>query len=88
MGNSKVAHFIFNHLFLPPVLPQSDHDEVGADELLKSLAQSAHEFSKSIEAGNARRVWAALARSTVKWIDIYDAGTPCSYKIIESLKNL
>ena len=41
MYRPPVAKFIFEHLFLPPKLPQSDHDEHGADELLKQVSTAA-----------------------------------------------
>lgn len=88
MDRAPVAKFIFEHLFLPPKLPQSDHDELGADELLKQVTIAARAFSKALDPGNARRVWTHLARSTEQWIDLYDAGNYCSSKITESLKNM
>jgi hypothetical protein len=88
MNRAPVAKFIFEHLFLPPKLPQSDHDELGGDELLKQVSNAARSFSRAADLGNARRVWTRLARSTEQWIDLYEAGTPCSSKITESLKNM
>ncbi|KIX09666.1 uncharacterized protein Z518_00747 [Rhinocladiella mackenziei CBS 650.93] len=86
--NLETARFIFDHVFLPPNLPQADHAEVGGDELLKQISQAANEFGRSFPSGNEARVWAHLSRSLSKWIDLFDGGTPCSYKIINNLRSM
>lgn len=82
------ANFVFDHLFFPPQLPQVDHKELGADEILRQVSRLARVFSDEVGTDSARRVWTHLARSTEQWIDIYSSGSPCSSIITTSLKNM
>ncbi|KAJ9617111.1 hypothetical protein H2200_000832 [Cladophialophora chaetospira] len=83
------AVFLFEHLFLPPKLPQTDHNEKGADALLNEIANAAQEFAGSFSyATDERRFWQGIARSVSKWVDLYAEGNPCSSTIISSLKKL
>ncbi|EXJ60472.1 hypothetical protein A1O7_04625 [Cladophialophora yegresii CBS 114405] len=85
----EAANFILEHVFLPPKVSQSYHDEAGADELLKKISQAAHEFADSFSRDSSeRRIWAQLRRSISKWIDLYDNGEPCISKIINSLDTM
>ena len=88
MVHPKVAKFLYQHLFLPPKLPQKDHDEYGAHELLKQVSIITHAFSKAVTTETERRVSKQIAHSTEQWIDIYDTGTPCRDRIVECLKNM
>lgn len=83
------SRFSYDHLFLPPNLPAVDHDESGADALLKEIVQAANDFYRSYpQYSEERLIWDNLARSIQKWIDLYSEGTTCSFKIIETLKAL
>ncbi|KAJ4505776.1 hypothetical protein HRR86_008095 [Exophiala dermatitidis] len=66
-----------------------DHEEAGADNVLKEISEAARQFLRSLPTGsNEARVWTQLVRCLPKWIEIYDAGSPCSHKIIEALRNM
>lgn len=82
------ACFLIEHLFLPPKLPHVDHEELGADELLKQVSRLARVFSKEVSTDSARRVWTHLARSAERWTDLYGSGIPCISTITDSLKNM
>lgn len=88
MVRPSVHNFLFDHLFLPPKLPQEDHGEYCADELLKQVSATAHVFSSLVDTSKASRVLKHLARSSEQWIELYGSGTPCRDKITESLKNM
>lgn len=81
--------FIFQHVFLPPQLPQTDHKEGGADGLLRELWRAAREFCRSLRCSDSEAyVWQQLSRSISKWIDIYDDGVSCSSKIVHHLQDM
>ena len=85
----RSVDFSIQHVFLPPKLPQSDHEEHGADHLLKTVAQAATEFSCSFPlSSDEHQVWTKLSYSLRKWIDIYDRGTPCNGKIVKALQTM
>lgn len=81
--------FIFEHAFLPPKLPQLDHEERAADEFLKQISQAAYDFSNSLPfQSHERLIWTALTSSLEKWRTIYDFGNPCCSTIIHSLQTM
>lgn len=84
----EAVRFIFQHVFLPPELPQCDDDEQGADDLLKEILRAARDFARSVQPDDQAFVWRNLSHSLPKWIDIYDAGTPCSDQITKSLQDM
>ena len=85
----EAVKFIFENVFLPPNLPQTHHNESGADDLLKETAQAACEFARSLPPSTREwRIWTQLYQSITKWIDLYDKGVPCSTKFTDSLKNI
>jgi hypothetical protein len=87
--SSPARQFVYEHAFLPPKLPQSDHHEEGADFLLKQVSKAAHEFWLSMPVGASdTRVVEQMLPSLVKWIDVYAAGTPCCEVIIDTLQNM
>jgi len=89
MARPAVLQFAFEHCFLPPKLPQSDHDEFGAEYLLREISEAALVFSQSFpRSSNEHHVWKRLSQSLPKWIDLYDGGTPCSHKILNTLNNM
>ncbi|KAK5382430.1 hypothetical protein LTR20_005937 [Exophiala xenobiotica] len=86
---STARQFVYEHAFLPPKLPQSDHHEEGADFLLKQVSKAAHEFWLSMPVGASdKRVVEQMLPSLLKWIDVYAAGTPCCEVIIDTLQNM
>ena len=50
---STARRFVYEHAFLPPKLPQSDHREEGADFLLKELYEATREFWRSMPVGTS-----------------------------------
>ncbi|KAK5211702.1 hypothetical protein LTR41_003163 [Exophiala xenobiotica] len=86
---STARRFVYEHAFLPPKLPQSNHGEEGADFLLKELYKATRELWRSMPVGTGdARVLERLLPSLPKWIDAYAAGTPCCEVIIDLLQNL
>ncbi len=86
---STARRFVYEHAFLPPKLPQSDHREEGADFLLKELYEATREFWRSMPVGTSdARVLEQLLPSLPKWIDVYAAGTPCCEVIVDKLQNM
>ena len=86
---STARRFVYEHAFLPPKLPQSDHREEGADFLLKELYKATREFWRSMPVGTGdARVLEQLLPSLPKWIDVYAAGSPCCEVIIDLLQNM
>ncbi|EXJ94001.1 hypothetical protein A1O1_02394 [Capronia coronata CBS 617.96] len=85
----EAVSFIFEHAFLPPKLPQSDHEEAASDIVLQEFSRAVREFSLSqTPRSNEARVWARLARSLPKWANIYESGIPCSSTIINTLQTM
>ncbi|KAK5056803.1 hypothetical protein LTR84_012335 [Exophiala bonariae] len=82
------ARFIFQHLFLPPDLPQTDHEELGAESLLKQVETVAHAFSSALGTDAIRGGWRSLARSAKKWVQLYADGMPSSYIIMQALNDM
>ncbi|KIX98577.1 uncharacterized protein Z520_05878 [Fonsecaea multimorphosa CBS 102226] len=86
---AESASFVFEHVFLPPKLPQEKHNESGADDLLQEIAQAACDFTHAFPLlSSERRVWKQLSRSTGKWIDVYSRGVPCREVITTTLENM
>ncbi|KIV86455.1 hypothetical protein PV11_02066 [Exophiala sideris] len=84
----SALQFLYEHAFLPPNLPQCDHEELGADFMLKEILNAAQEFSWMLPAsGLERRVWQQLLPSLSKWVELYAGGIPCSKAIVECLQN-
>ena len=79
----SARRFVYEHVFLPAELPQSDHDESGAGFLLKEMSIAAQQFYHrgALEVGD-------FLRSIAKWVDIFGDGTPCAETIIKALKNM
>ncbi|KEF51502.1 uncharacterized protein A1O9_12419 [Exophiala aquamarina CBS 119918] len=88
MDCPRVANFIFEHLFLPPQLPEIDHEELGAGQLLKEVAAAACTFSRNVRTKKARFAWTHLARSIEQWIHIYNEGTPCCSTLTQFLERM
>lgn len=80
---SDPYRFVFHHVFLPPELPQSDHDESGAPVLLREMSIAAQRFSRQVPA-EARDVLPTFSQ----WAEVYGDGTPCAETIIDALKNM
>ncbi|EXJ92093.1 hypothetical protein A1O3_00643 [Capronia epimyces CBS 606.96] len=83
------TNFIFEHAFLPPKLPQLDHEEAASDDILKEISQAAREFSLLLPPRSSEaRVWSQLAQSVPKWAKIYESGIPCSSTTIQTLQTM
>lgn len=83
------ARFAYEHVFLPPNLPQSDHGEIGADFLLQQFATAATDFSSSPSLSEADvAFWRCLSLSLARWRDLYSGGIPCSDSITHALQNM
>ncbi|KIW99238.1 uncharacterized protein Z519_00901 [Cladophialophora bantiana CBS 173.52] len=86
---TETVSFIFEHVFLPPKLPQEHYNELGADNLLKEISHAARDFSHALPApNNERHIWTQLSRSLDKWIEVYDRGVPCRNIITTTLENI
>lgn len=86
--DNTTSDFLFQHLFLPPDLPQVDHEELGADALLKRVSATAHIFATAVAPGIEKRYWTQLAKSTKIWIDLYASAFPSALIIDQSLRNM
>ncbi len=85
----ETASFIFEHVFLPPNLPSSDHEERGADDLLNEVSEASFDFLNSLRATHHDvRTWEQLSQATLQWIEVYDKGKPTSGKITAALRNM
>ncbi|KIW18198.1 hypothetical protein PV08_02486 [Exophiala spinifera] len=83
------ARFAYEHVFLPPNLPQSDHDELGADFLLQHFVTAAEDFSTLSSFSEPEgQFWRGFSSSLVKWRDLYSGGAPCSDNITQALQNM
>ncbi|KAK4940716.1 hypothetical protein LTR10_019226 [Elasticomyces elasticus] len=86
---ASARQFLYEHAFLPPNPPQCDHDESGADFMLKEILIAAQEFSRLLPAsGPESGVWQQLLPSLSKWVEIYASGTPCLGEVTKSLQNM
>ncbi|OAP61733.1 hypothetical protein AYL99_03936 [Fonsecaea erecta] len=86
---ADALRFVFEHVFLPPKLPQEQHNESGADDLLKKISKAARDFSSALpRLSNERRIWSQLSHSVSRWIEVYDRGVPCRDIITKTLENM
>ena len=85
--SAESAKFIFEHVFLPPKLPQTHHNESGAQELLEEMWRSALLIARSFPPTSSKwRMWGRLSESIKTWIELQ--GQPCNTAITNSLKAL
>jgi hypothetical protein len=71
----KIADFIFEHVFLPPNLPHSDHGELGADDLLQEMSRAASDYARLLpQATTESQVWRQMSRSMPSWVETYAKG--------------
>ncbi|KAH0841829.1 hypothetical protein FOPE_06604 [Fonsecaea pedrosoi] len=85
---AEAVSFVFEHVFLPPKLPQEHHGESGADDLLKEILDATRDFTLSFSVfRHERPIWRRLSRSLAKWVDIYHQGAPCREVITSTLEH-
>ncbi len=84
-----VARWVFEHLFLPPNLPHTDHGELGAEYLLRELAKAASEYANNLCLITTEGCfWQQLSDSILKWAEIYGGGEPCNSRLIGALQDM
>ncbi|KIW72721.1 hypothetical protein PV04_00897 [Phialophora macrospora] len=83
----KIADFMFEHVFLPPNLPHSDHHELGTDELLQEMSRAASDYARLLpHTTTESHVWRQISQSMPSWVETYAKGEACISTLSNALR--
>jgi hypothetical protein len=83
----EIADFIFEHVFLPPNLPHSEHGELGANDLLQEMSRAASDYARLLpQATTESHVWLQMSRSIPSWVEPYAKGRACISTLSNALR--
>lgn len=81
------AQFLIDHLFLPPKVPEQNHNEEGIDAAFDLLLASAKHFKMSLDGSDDSR-WNHILTSIRSWSVIWEEKVACKETIAKSIGDM